>query len=70
MGKKLYAITIRGKTKMWSFNTWIDEKYLDEWRKDGIEINRKINSVPEWVVNIGFKKVWIFLQDIGLIPVE
>jgi len=31
--KKLCSITIKGKTKTWAFNTFVDLKYIDEWRE-------------------------------------
>jgi hypothetical protein len=63
MSKKLYSITIRGKQKSWCFNTFIDERYLEEWREDGIVIEEIINIIPLWVQQMGLTKPWCFLQD-------
>lgn len=62
--KKLYSLEIQGKTKTWSFNFYGDTKYLDEWREDGLHIDEVLNTIPEWAVNIGLTKVWIFIQDV------
>lgn len=62
--KKLLSIEVKGKTKEWSFSFYGNPKYLDEWRKDGLEINEVINSVPELINDIGLTRLWIFLQDL------
>jgi hypothetical protein len=62
--KKLCSLTIKGKTKTWSFNTFVDLKYLDEWREDGIEIDEIENVIPVWVVDMGLTHIWCFLQDV------
>jgi len=62
--KKLYSVEIRGVEKHWSFPFYGDSKYLEEWRADGLEINEIINVIPEWVVNAGLLKPWVFFQDL------
>lgn len=62
--KKLCSITIKGKQHTWSFHTFVDIKYLNEWREDGIEIYEIENIIPKWIVDAGLLKVWCFLQDI------
>ena len=62
--KKLCSLTIKGKTKTWSFNTFVDLKYIDEWREDGIEIDPIENVIPVWVVDMGLTHIWCFLQDV------
>lgn len=62
--KKLCSITIKGKTKIWAFNAYLDTKYLEEWREDGIEIDEIENIIPVWIVDIGLTKLWCFIQDI------
>jgi hypothetical protein len=61
---KLCSIVVTGNDKTWSFNAYVDTKYIDEWRKDGIEIYELENIVPSFVVDIGLLRVWIFLQDL------
>lgn len=61
---KLMSITVKGNQKTWSFNFYADPKYLKEWREDGLEIDEIVNTIPEFVVNIGLTKVWVFFQDI------
>ncbi|HOH58982.1 MAG TPA: hypothetical protein PLQ22_03105, partial [Bacilli bacterium] len=62
--KKLCSITIKGKTKTWTFNTFVDLKYIDEWREDGIEIDPIENVIPVWVVDMRLTRIWCFLQDV------
>lgn len=64
MAKKLYSLTVRGKTHTWSFHTYIDPRYVEEWRADGIEIDEIVNTIPEWVVDIGLTRAWCFVQDV------
>jgi hypothetical protein len=63
--KKLYSLYIRGKRKEWEFDVWVDPKYLDEWRDDGIKIDEVVNIIPAWWVGLGFSvTVWCFFQDL------
>lgn len=64
MAKKLLSITVKGKNKDWSFNFYGEEKYLNEWRADGLEIDEVENIIPAWVIDIGMLKPWCFFQDI------
>jgi len=61
---KLMSIEVKGNTKKWSFNFYGDPKYLDEWRKDGLEINEIVNTVPLSVANAGLSGIWMKCQDI------
>lgn len=63
--KKLYALDIRGKWKEWTFEVWVDPKYVDEWRSDGLHIDEIVNTIPEWWMNLGFSaRLWCFFQDL------
>jgi hypothetical protein len=42
---KPLTITIQGKHKLWSFTFEGDPAYLEEWRRDGLEIDEVISSV-------------------------
>lgn len=64
MPEKLHSIEIRGRAHRWSFHIYIDPKYLDEWRADGLEINEICNVIPAWAVNLGLTKFWCFVQDV------
>lgn len=61
---KLYSITIRGKQHTWSFDCFVNPEFVDEWRADGIEIDEMVNTIPEWVADLGLSGVWCFLQDL------
>lgn len=64
MAKTLMNITVRGQRKEWSFNFYGDQKHLDAWHKDGLNVHVIINSVPVWVNDLGLSKVWFFFQDL------
>lgn len=68
MSQKLYALNIRGKRKEWSFHVWVDPKYLDEWRADGLSLDEIVNTIPQWWVDAGFSvRLWCWLQDRHLV---
>jgi hypothetical protein len=67
MSKRYYLLTIRGKTTEYCFTVIGDEKYLDEWRKEGIDIDPLEHDVPKWAVDMGLFKVWCWLQDLGFL---
>lgn len=62
--KKLLSVTVKGNTSEWSFNFYGDPKYLQEWRNDGLEVYEICNTIPEWIVNLGLLKQYIFLQNL------
>lgn len=64
MGKKLLSIEVKGKSHTWGFDFYGDPKYLQEWRDDGLDIVEIENVIPEWVVDIGLLKPYVFLQDL------
>ncbi len=64
MSKKLYSLTIRGREKTWTFDTYVEPKYVDEWRADGIEIDEVCNVIPVWVADLGLTRAWCFFQDL------
>ena len=64
LSKKLLGIEVKGKTKTWGFNFYGDPKHLQEWLNDGLDVYEILNIVPEWVVDYGLSKPWIFFQDL------
>ncbi len=64
MNKKLFSITVHGKSKKWIFLFHEDPKYLKEWREDDLEIDEIVNVIPVWVVESGLTRPWIFFQDL------
>ena len=64
MSKILHSITVRGKTKEWMFDVYVERKYVKEWQEDGLEIAEVINQIPLWVNDAGLTHIWCFLQDI------
>ena len=67
--KKPYSLSVRTESgKHFTFTTMVDPKYVDEWRAEGIEIDELINVIPEWVVDVGLLKPYMWLQDFIRIP--
>lgn len=67
--RNIYVINIKGKEKEWSFHTVLDDKYINEWVNDGIEIYEPIHMIPDWVVTLGLTRVWCFFRNLFWIPV-
>lgn len=64
MAKKLYGLEVRGRHHTWSFHVYVDPKYIQEWRDDGLEIDEIGNTIPERVVDLGLTRIWCFVQDV------
>lgn len=62
--KKLYAITVKGHKYLWSFDTFLDPKHLNDYIDDGLDIMEVINTAPDWIVDCGLMRPWFFLQDL------
>lgn len=62
--KRLYIVSIKGKTSNWGFPVELDPNHLAEYRADGLQIEELVNIIPLWVVQIGATKIWCFFQDI------
>ena len=61
---KLYALEIRGKRREWIFPVWVDPKYINDWREDGLKIDEIVNIIPKWYVDLGLPvKLWCIIQD-------
>lgn len=63
MAKKLLSVTVRGRRHEWGFNFYGDPAHLEEWRRDGLEIDEIENIIPQWAVSCGLTRVYCFLQD-------
>lgn len=61
---KLLMLSVRGKSKNWSFSFYGDPQFLEEWRADGLEIFEVSNVVPAWIAECGLTRPWCFVQDI------
>lgn len=69
MAHRWLVIHVRGRTTEYQFPVWADDKYLDEWRGDGLNIDYLLNTVPQWAQQLGLTKIWCRLQDRGIISV-
>jgi hypothetical protein len=67
--KKLYEIKIKGIWKTRAFDFW-SEDHMDDWEKDGLKVTRILNTYPVWVVQMRLTKIWGWLQDKNIIPLE
>ena len=60
---KLLSITVKGKRATYSFRFKGDPRYLDEWRKDGLDIDEIVNTIPLWAQQLGLTRPWCRVQD-------
>lgn len=63
MAKKLLMITVNGKQHRWSFLTYADPQYLQEWWDDELEIFQVSHVIPAWLPAWAFRP-WCIAQDI------
>jgi hypothetical protein len=61
--KRWMVIEVRGREKSWSWHVKADERYLEEWQADGVQIFILENSIPEWAVELGLTHIWCRVQD-------
>lgn len=66
--KRLCLLSVRGKRREWGFDVWVDDKHLEEWREDGLDIHPIVNNIPQWIPELGLTRVWCWLQDRGILP--
>ncbi len=64
MTTKLFSIEVKGKYHTWSFNFDGDDKCWQNWIDDGLDVKMIMNIIPEWIVNLGLTKIWVFFQDL------
>jgi hypothetical protein len=63
--REMYDIEVRGKYKKWSFPIEAEASWVEDWRNDGLIVNKIVNVIPQWYVDMGFPvKVWVFFQDL------
>lgn len=67
MSHRWMTLCVRGKTTEYCFEVWADEKFLEEWRGQGLDINPITGTVPQWVQKIGLTRIWLRLQKWGFI---
>lgn len=61
--KRRMSVTVRGRQHEWSFPFAGDEKHLQEWRDDGLEVVIVENTVPMLVAELGLVRPWCWCQD-------
>ncbi|WP_148649642.1 hypothetical protein [Lysobacter antibioticus] len=64
MTKKWLHLHVKTATSSFWFEVLDDPANLDYWRSHGVEILEGCNAGPEFIVNAGLLKPWVFLQDI------
>lgn len=61
-----FVATIRGRQHEWS--VYVAEASVEDMREDGIEVLEIVNTIPAWVVDAGFARIWCLMQDIWDAP--
>lgn len=67
--QKLYQVAVKGKRHKWAFNFWSDD-YEADWEEDSLMVCQVVNTVPQWITSIKLTKIWCWLQDKFIIPLE
>jgi len=62
--KQKMSIEVRGKRKEWSFEFEGDDKYLQEWWDDGLNVMIITETIPEWVSDFGLAGVWYWIRGL------
>ncbi len=62
--KRRCMVVVRGRRHEWAFDFIGDEKYLERWREDGLDVIVIENSVPQWASELGLLRVWCWCQDL------
>jgi hypothetical protein len=62
--KKRYALTVRGDRSTWSFEILARPQHVEDWRRDGLEVDELLNVIPAWAVDLGLTRIWCFVQDV------
>lgn len=64
MGKKLHNLEIRGYRHLWGIDVMADPKHVADWQADGLNVTETLNTIPEWVVDLGLVRMWCLFQDL------
>lgn len=67
--KYLFCVYIRGKYSEMSFEFWAED-HFDEWKENGLKVTQVLNTIPMWIEEFGLTKIWCWLQDHYIIPLE
>lgn len=60
-----YMLHIKGYWHSWGFIIKGNDANVEEWRKDGLEVEKIENIVPEWYVDAGLSIwLWCKIQDL------
>ena len=64
--RKIMSISVKGKEHSWAFMFVHDDKFLQEWRDDGLSIDEVINIIPKWIADMRLTRIFVWLQDRGV----
>lgn len=62
--KKQLSMTVKGKNHTWCFDILVDERYVQDWLDDGLNIVAIENTIPMLVNEIGLTHIWVYMQDL------
>lgn len=60
---KNYSVQVRGKQHTWEFTVSAKPEHAQDWEDDGLIVSEVVNTIPEWVVDLGLLKLWVAGQD-------
>lgn len=56
-----FFIHVRGARSEWTAQ--VEERSVEAMREDGFEVFELVNTIPDWVVDAGLMKPWVWAQD-------
>lgn len=59
-----YSLTVHGEHRTWAFDVEAIPEHVEEWRADGLVVDEVMNVIPQWVVEAGLTRVWVFVEDL------
>ena len=61
--KNKYSLTVRGKYHEWAFPLWAMSEHAEEWRRDGLIVDKVLHEIPQWAMNLGLGGLWMWLNE-------
>lgn len=58
-----YQVIVKDRERSWCLYFDNPDQARD-MQADGFDISVVVNSIPEWVVDIGLLRPWCFVQDV------
>lgn len=58
------TVVVKGKQKKWVFDFEGDEKYIQDYKDDGLEVYQTGDLIPMWIVEYNLTKPYLFITKL------